>query len=224
VVSVGAATNVASAILLAPEILERIVVVWLGGNPSYRHGAVEFNVEEDLHASHVLLDSGVALVHIPCRNVTEHLPTTQSEVDRSVRGRGEIGEYLAGIYDNHLPDHFGRSKSCGMSARSPAWSTGSPTPWALLPAQTTRLWLDGVAAAGRMGTRVRLGPALLGATGCPRRKAASTLHASASTPSRRRAQRGAQRRQPGRPRQAWQQAAPCRRQTVDGPRRLLRGD
>lgn len=111
VVAIGAPTNVASAILMAPEIGERIVVVWLGGNPSWWHRAVEFNVEQDLHASHLVLDSGIPLVHVPCRNVTEHLRTTQAEIDRFVRGRGPIGDYLADIYDAYLPEHFARSKS-----------------------------------------------------------------------------------------------------------------
>ena len=35
VVAVGAITNVASAILIEPEIIKRIVVIWLGGNPLY---------------------------------------------------------------------------------------------------------------------------------------------------------------------------------------------
>jgi inosine-uridine nucleoside N-ribohydrolase len=110
VLTIGAPTNVASALLLEPGIAERIVVVWLGGNPGYWHRAVEFNVEQDLHASHVLLDSGVPLVHIPCRNVTEHLRTTQAEMDRFVRGHGAIGNYLADIYAEHFSDHFARSK------------------------------------------------------------------------------------------------------------------
>jgi inosine-uridine nucleoside N-ribohydrolase len=110
VVTIGAPTNVASALLMEPGIAGRIVVVWLGGNPGYWHRAVEFNVEQDLHASHVLLDSGVPLVHIPCRNVTEHLRTTQAEIDRYVRGSGPIGDYLADIYAAHFSDHFARSK------------------------------------------------------------------------------------------------------------------
>jgi hypothetical protein len=110
VVALGAPTNVASALLMEPGIADRIVVVWLGGNPRYWHRAVEFNVEQDMHASHVLLDSGVPLVHVPCRNVTEHLRTTQAEVDRFVRGYGAIGDYLADIYAGHFSDHFARSK------------------------------------------------------------------------------------------------------------------
>jgi inosine-uridine nucleoside N-ribohydrolase len=110
VVTIGAATNVASALLMEPGIADRIVVVWLGGNPWYWHRAIEFNVYQDMYASHVLFDSGVPLVHVPCRNVTEHLRTTQAEVDRFVRGSGAIGDYLAEIYAEHFSDHFARSK------------------------------------------------------------------------------------------------------------------
>lgn len=110
VVAIGAPTNVASALLMEPAITDRIVVVWLGGNPRYWHRAVEFNVEQDMHAAHVLFDSRVPLVHVPCRNVTEHLRTTQAEIDRIVRGSGAIGDYLAGIYTDHFADHFARSK------------------------------------------------------------------------------------------------------------------
>jgi inosine-uridine nucleoside N-ribohydrolase len=111
VVTIGAPTNVASALLMEPGIADRIVVVWLGGNPGYWHQAVEFNVEQDLYASHVLLDSGVPLVHVPCRNVTEQLRTTQAEIERFVRGGSAIGDYLADIYAGYFADHFARSKA-----------------------------------------------------------------------------------------------------------------
>jgi inosine-uridine nucleoside N-ribohydrolase len=110
VVTIGAPTNVASALLMEPAIADRMVVVWLGGNPSYWYRAVDFNMEQDVHASHVLLDSGVPLVHVPCCNVTEHLRTTQPEIERYVRGAGPIGDYLADIYAGHFTDHFARSK------------------------------------------------------------------------------------------------------------------
>jgi purine nucleosidase len=110
VVTIGAPTNVASALLMEPGIADHIAVVWLGGNPRYWHRAVEFNVEQDMHASHVLFDSGVPLIHVPCLNVTEHLRTTQAEIERFVRGSSAIGDYLADIYAGHLSDHFARSK------------------------------------------------------------------------------------------------------------------
>ena len=110
VVAIGAATNVASALLTAPDIAERIVVVWLGGNPSYWDRAVEFNVQQDMHAARVLFDSGVPLVHVPCRNVTQHLSTTQPEIEAYVRPAGELGAYLADIFADFHTDHFARSK------------------------------------------------------------------------------------------------------------------
>jgi inosine-uridine nucleoside N-ribohydrolase len=110
VLTIGAPTNVSAALQAAPDIAERIVVVWLGGNPRYWHRAVEFNVQQDMAASRVLLDSGVPLVHVPCRNVAEHLRTTKTEVDEYVRGAGPIGDYLADIFADYRADHFARSK------------------------------------------------------------------------------------------------------------------
>ena len=125
VVAIGAITNVASAILTAPEIVERIVVVWLGGNPHYWHQATEFNVYQDMHASRLMFDSGVALVHVPCINVTEHLRTTQAEMERFVKGRGAIGDYLHDIFSAYYDDHFARSKEI--------WDVG-PIAWLIDPA------------------------------------------------------------------------------------------
>jgi len=110
VVAIGAITNVASALLQAPDILPKIVVVWLGGNPHYWHRATEFNVYQDMHAARVIFDSGVPLVHVPCINVTEHLRTTQAELARFVQGRGAIGDYLFSIFSDHYKDHWARSK------------------------------------------------------------------------------------------------------------------
>jgi purine nucleosidase len=98
VVALGAPTNIASALLVAPDIADQIVVVWLGGNGTWWTPGAEYNVYQDLNASRVLLDSGVPLVHVPCRQVTEKLTTTHEEVERLVRGRGRIGTYLADLY------------------------------------------------------------------------------------------------------------------------------
>ena len=124
VVSIGAATNVASALLIDPSIRERVVVVWLGGQPSTWHTAEEFNLAGDAHAARVLFDSGVALVHVPCVNVAEHLRTSQAEIDRFVRGQGPIGDYLSSIYDAYLDEHFARTR--------PIWDL-APLAWLVDP-------------------------------------------------------------------------------------------
>jgi purine nucleosidase len=61
VVAIGAITNVASAILLEPDIIKKIVVVWLGGHQLSWGNTKEFNLEQDVFAARVVFDSGVPL-------------------------------------------------------------------------------------------------------------------------------------------------------------------
>lgn len=56
VVGIGACTNIASAILKAPEIIRRITVVWLGGNTFDWPDNKEFNLSQDSLAGKVLFD------------------------------------------------------------------------------------------------------------------------------------------------------------------------
>lgn len=110
VVAIGAITNVASALLLAPEIIDRIVVVWLGGHALYWPHTKEFNLAQDLHAARVVLDSGVPLVLMPCAGVVDHLITTLPEINTYVRGKGEIGDFLAMRYEGCAENHFAYSR------------------------------------------------------------------------------------------------------------------
>ncbi len=99
VLAIAAITNVASAILLEPRITERIVVVWLGGQPHGWPSAREFNLEQDVHAARLIFDCGVPLIHVPCTQVAEHLRTTQAELAHYLKGRGALGDYLVQIFD-----------------------------------------------------------------------------------------------------------------------------
>jgi purine nucleosidase len=110
VVAIGAPTNVASAIAAAPEIRDRLVVVWLGGHPLKWHSCSEFNLYQNMVASRFLFDSGVPLVLLPCINVAEHIKTTQAEMERFVKGRGAIGNYLFQIFSDYSSNHFAWSK------------------------------------------------------------------------------------------------------------------
>ena len=98
VLTIGCPVNVSSAILMEPKIKENIVVVWLGGTTHYWPSASEFNLRQDVIASQVLFDSGVPLVQIPTKNVSEHLRTTAPELERHMRGRSRIGDYLYGQF------------------------------------------------------------------------------------------------------------------------------
>jgi len=110
VVAIGAITNVASAILLNPDIVRSIVVVWLGGHHLGHKDTKEFNLAQDPHASRVLFDSGVPLALIPCHGVASHLITTLPEIERFVKDKGDIGTFLAERYEGCSDDHFGYSR------------------------------------------------------------------------------------------------------------------
>ncbi|MGH7143228.1 MAG: nucleoside hydrolase [Planctomycetota bacterium] len=120
VVSIGAPTNIASAIVLAPELVEKIVVVWLGGHPLYWRDAREFNCMQDRPASRVLFDSGVPLVMIPCALVAEMLRTTMPELEAHLKGKSAIGDYLCEIVGGYHRDHFAWSKVI-WDISAPAW-------------------------------------------------------------------------------------------------------
>ena len=62
VVCLGAITNVASAILMQPDIIRRIVVVWLGGNAHHWHDTHEFNLIQHIPAAQVIFDRGLPLL------------------------------------------------------------------------------------------------------------------------------------------------------------------
>lgn len=110
VVAIGAITNIANAILIEPKIIEKIVVVWLGGHALNWAHNYEFNLMQDVVAAQVVFNCGVPLVHLPVMGVSSHLLTTKAEIDAFVRGQGAIGDYLADIFADYTTDHFGWSK------------------------------------------------------------------------------------------------------------------
>ena len=102
VVAIGCVTNIASALLLAPDIVDRIVVVWTSGYPSHApHANHSLNLEQDLPASQCLFDSGVPLVYLPGYQVGAQLRLSLPEMETYVRGRGAIGNYLHHIYTHN---------------------------------------------------------------------------------------------------------------------------
>ncbi len=109
VVAIGAITNVASALLLAPAIVEKIVVVWLGGHALHWPHTREFNLKQDVPAAQILLDCGAPLVLLPCMGVSSHLLTTHAELRAFIGQAGDLGEYLCQIFQEYRPDSFGAS-------------------------------------------------------------------------------------------------------------------
>jgi inosine-uridine nucleoside N-ribohydrolase len=110
VIAIAAISNVASAILKAPDIIDRIVVVWLGGNTLEWPDQREFNLKQDVGGAQVLFDSGVPLVMLPCMGVVSHLHSTVPEIERYVEPHGAIGKFLAMRFKEYAKDHTGWAK------------------------------------------------------------------------------------------------------------------
>lgn len=94
VVAIGAITNVASAILMEPKIIDKIVVVWLGGHPHYWPQTWEFNLMQDVLGVQMVYDCGVPLIQIPCMGVASQLTTTDQELKHYLLGKSKIGDFL----------------------------------------------------------------------------------------------------------------------------------
>lgn len=110
VAAIGAITNVASALLMEPAIAQRIVVVWLGGQPTSFPFASEFNLSQDVFAANTVLDSGVPLVMVPCLGVASHMLTTVQELEAAIGGRNALCDALIELFAAYEADHFGWAK------------------------------------------------------------------------------------------------------------------
>ena len=95
VVAIGAITNIASAILINPDITENIVVVWLGGHALHYHHTKEFNMMQDVAAARVVMLSGVPLVMLPCEGVVSSFTISKPEFEYWFIGKNPLATYLA---------------------------------------------------------------------------------------------------------------------------------
>lgn len=94
----GPLTDMASAILLDPTIVQRdVIVIWIGG-PGY--GDVvsvgswpEFNLKNDIAAANVVFDSGITVWQVPS-TIYRLLNVGYAELRQKVEPHGALGAYL----------------------------------------------------------------------------------------------------------------------------------
>jgi purine nucleosidase len=111
----GPLTDMASAILLDPEIVHRpIVVIWIGGvgyggvetvpppapgpsdgaeNQRKTQSGVEFNLGNDIAAANVVYDSGIAVWQVPS-NVYSEVSVSYAELEEKIGGTSQLADYL----------------------------------------------------------------------------------------------------------------------------------
>ncbi len=92
VLVIGAPTDIASAILSEPSIVDRIRVVQMAFIDE--RGGDEYNVLNDPRAEQVILDSGVPLVIGPASTCRADLPMTYTHARDLLATRGPIGAWL----------------------------------------------------------------------------------------------------------------------------------
>lgn len=109
VLAIGAITNVASALLLAPDIVEKIVIVWLGGHALHWPHTREFNLFQDVAAARVVFGSGAPVVQLPCEGVVTHLATSGPEMARWMKGKNALCDYLYEITRHEEEDLAGKA-------------------------------------------------------------------------------------------------------------------
>lgn len=97
VVAIGAITNIASALLLKPEIKEKIVVVWLGGNAVEAERFYEYNMSQDIAAARAVIGSGVPFVQLPCSGVVSAFTLSKPEIEYWLIDKNPLADYLARI-------------------------------------------------------------------------------------------------------------------------------
>lgn len=96
VVAIGAITNVASALLINPEIAERIVIVWLGGHAAHIPAPVkEFNMVQDIAAARVIFGCGAPVVQLPCAGVVDAFTVSKPELEYWLVDKNPLADYLA---------------------------------------------------------------------------------------------------------------------------------
>ena len=107
--AIGALTNVASALIKDPSIADDLVIIWLGGHEiEYDRNPKEFNLQGDVIAAQIVLESNVKYIRIPCCNVASKLQIASEELHASLVGGGAAGEYLKDVFASWWHDQINK--------------------------------------------------------------------------------------------------------------------
>lgn len=100
ILAIGAITNIALAIKKEPKIIEKIEVIWLGGNQLDYKDNLEYNFKQDVEAVRIVFDSKVRLTILPCKDVVSKLLIDIRELRYSIENVSELCNYLISRFYN----------------------------------------------------------------------------------------------------------------------------
>lgn len=109
VLAIATLTNVASAIVKAPDIMDNMCVIWAGSNWLEGDNLGEFNLVQDYTAGQIVIDSGVPFVMCPAWFVVSDL-STRIEPIWELKGINPLCDYLVEI-----------TERCYEKAGKPHW-------------------------------------------------------------------------------------------------------
>ena len=100
IMAIGAITNVALAIKKAPDIIDKIEIIWLGGHSPICSNNKEFNFRQDVQAIKEIFTSKVNLTIIPCKGVASNLKISIYELEHYLKEKNELCNYLCNRFFN----------------------------------------------------------------------------------------------------------------------------
>ena len=122
---IGCFTNVASALIMDPSIMDKVVILMIGSNKFEHHSCNEFNLMQDRASARVIFECGVPVVVLPAVDGTERLYTTAAEVSYYLKGKaGKIGDYLCKIFIDDEGEPDDELGNCNTRQRS-IWDLGA---------------------------------------------------------------------------------------------------
>lgn len=104
VVTLGALTNIASALLIDPSIASKIAIYWLGTTYDFEEDILrkrDFNCMMDPQALEEVLKSSVELHVIPV-NVANKMTFNYAETEQKLRGKHGVLDFLVDRWYQHL--------------------------------------------------------------------------------------------------------------------------
>lgn len=111
VISLGATTNLASAVKIAPDIIPKIEAYLLGFRYDLKRDVWdknEFNIRRDLNAANYLLNLEGLSLHVMPVTVAIDLRFDRDTAFAEQEKMGALGDYLTARWNEHCPDHTSR--------------------------------------------------------------------------------------------------------------------
>ena len=94
ILGIGAITNIALAIKKEPKIVNKIEIIWLGGNELGYKDNLEYNFRQDVEAVKIVFESKAKLTILPCKNIVSELRIDISTLKKYLENKSELCKYL----------------------------------------------------------------------------------------------------------------------------------